>query len=62
MPDPVLGQAVKAFVVLKPGVEISARDIIRHCLAHLESFMAPSTWSSASSSRAPTPGKSVNAD
>jgi amino acid adenylation domain-containing protein len=41
VPDPVLGQAVKAFVVLKAGVEINARDIIRHCLAHLESFMAP---------------------
>ena len=41
VPDPVLGQAVKAFVVLKPGHEMSARDVIRYCLAHLESFMAP---------------------
>lgn len=39
--DPVLGQAVKAFVVLKSGFEYSEREVIRHCLAHLESFMAP---------------------
>jgi long-chain acyl-CoA synthetase len=39
--DPVLGQAVKAFVVLKQGYSYSDRDIIRQCLARLESFMAP---------------------
>ena len=41
VPDPVLGQAIKAFVVLKPGVEMTARDVMRCCLASLESFMAP---------------------
>lgn len=41
VPDPVLGEAVKAFLVLKPGHEITAREVIRFCLAHLESFMAP---------------------
>ena len=41
VPDPVLGQAVKAFLVLKPGHSLSERDVIRYCLAHLESFMAP---------------------
>ena len=41
VPDPVLGEAVKAFVVLKAGYEYSERDIIRHCLGRLESFMAP---------------------
>ncbi len=39
--DPVLGQAVKAFLVLKAGFQYSEREIIRHCLAHMESFMAP---------------------
>ena len=39
--DPVLGQAVKAFVVLKQGFTYSERDVIKHCLSHLESFMAP---------------------
>ena len=41
VPDDVLGQAVKAFVTLAPGALLSERDVIRHCLAHLENFMAP---------------------
>jgi len=41
VPDEVLGQAIKAFITLVPGVTLSERDVIRHCLAHLESFMAP---------------------
>jgi long-chain acyl-CoA synthetase len=39
--DDVLGQAVKAFVVLKPGCAHTPRDVIRHCVERLESFMAP---------------------
>jgi len=39
--DDVLGEAVKAFVVLKPGFSWSERDVIKHCLAHMEGFMAP---------------------
>lgn len=41
VPDDVLGQAVKAFIVLRPGRDCSARDVIRHCQAHLEAFMVP---------------------
>ena len=41
VPDDVLGQAIKAFVVLKPGTTYTERDVIRHCLSRLESFMAP---------------------
>jgi long-chain acyl-CoA synthetase len=41
--DPLLGEAVKAFVILKTGVLLTERDVIRHCLAHLESFMVPKT-------------------
>jgi acyl-CoA synthetase (AMP-forming)/AMP-acid ligase II len=37
----VLGQAIKAFVVPKPEARFTERDVIRHCLEHLESFMAP---------------------
>lgn len=41
VPDPVLGEAVKAFVVLKDGVSMTEREVIRHCLSRLENFMAP---------------------
>jgi acyl-coenzyme A synthetase/AMP-(fatty) acid ligase len=41
VPDNVLGEAIKAFVVIKDGHSLSERDVIRHCLRHLESFMAP---------------------
>jgi len=39
--DDSLGQAVKAFVVLRPGAALTEREVIRHCLARLESYMAP---------------------
>jgi acyl-coenzyme A synthetase/AMP-(fatty) acid ligase len=41
VPDPLLGQAVKAFVVLKPGAVLGSRDIQRHCAGHLEDYMVP---------------------
>jgi len=41
IPDEALGQAVKAFVVLENGAEISVREILRHCSARLENFMVP---------------------
>lgn len=41
VPDPLLGQAVKAFVTLKAGVELTERDVIKYCASRLESFMAP---------------------
>lgn len=41
IPDPRLGQAVKAFVVLKPGVALDERDIKRHCASQLEDYMVP---------------------
>ncbi|RLC64930.1 MAG: AMP-dependent synthetase [Chloroflexi bacterium] len=40
VPDPILGQAIKAFVVLE-GIELTEKDILRHCRAHLEDFMLP---------------------
>jgi long-chain acyl-CoA synthetase len=41
VPDEVLGEAVKALVVRSAGATLTERDVIRHCLARLESFMAP---------------------
>jgi long-chain acyl-CoA synthetase len=40
IPDPVLGQAVKAFIVA-PGGGLTEADVISHCKAHLEYFMVP---------------------
>lgn len=39
--DPVLGQAVKLFVVPRPGSRIGEREVLRHCRAQLENFMVP---------------------
>jgi long-chain acyl-CoA synthetase len=39
--DPVLGQAIKAFIVAKTGYALTEKDVIRHCLTKLENFMAP---------------------
>lgn len=42
VPDELLGQAVKAYVVLAPDAPpLSERDIIKVCMARLEPFMAP---------------------
>jgi amino acid adenylation domain-containing protein len=41
VPDDVLGQAIKAVVALKPGFSYQEREIIKHCMAHIESFMVP---------------------
>jgi amino acid adenylation domain-containing protein len=41
VPDPLLGQAVKAILTLRPGVSYSERDVIKYCLGHMESFMVP---------------------
>ncbi len=40
VPDQILGQAVKAFVVVD-GIALSEADVLRHCRAHLEDFMVP---------------------
>jgi amino acid adenylation domain-containing protein len=41
VPDEVLGQAVKALVVLEAGSDLSEKEIQRHCQNHLENFMVP---------------------
>ncbi len=39
--DPLLGQAIKAYIVLKPDSTLTQRDILRHCRANLEDYMIP---------------------
>jgi long-chain acyl-CoA synthetase len=41
VPDPVLGQAIKAFIVCSDGHQLTERDVLRHCTQHLEDFMMP---------------------
>jgi len=41
VPDELLGQAIRAFVVLEQGATLTEQDVKRACLAGLESFMVP---------------------
>jgi amino acid adenylation domain-containing protein len=41
VPDPILGQAVKAFVVVDPALGYGAGDVIAHCRSRLEPHMIP---------------------
>lgn len=39
--DEILGQAIKAFVVLKKGAKLTEEDVKRYCSSHIEKFMVP---------------------
>jgi long-chain acyl-CoA synthetase len=41
VPDPLLGEAVKAFIVCAPDATLTAKDVMKHCLARLENYMVP---------------------
>jgi amino acid adenylation domain-containing protein len=41
IPDSLLGQAVHAYVSLRPGLSLGERDLLRHCAARLEGYMVP---------------------
>jgi len=40
VPDPILGQAIKAFLVVK-GVQRTKAEVLAHCRAHLEDHLVP---------------------
>ncbi|HSD41946.1 MAG TPA: AMP-binding protein [Burkholderiales bacterium] len=41
VPDPYYGEAIRAYVVLKPGVRASADEILAHCKANLARYKVP---------------------
>jgi len=41
LPDEILGQAIKAFVVVENGISLTKNDILKHCSKYLEPFMVP---------------------
>ncbi|MBU0704899.1 MAG: AMP-binding protein [Chloroflexi bacterium] len=41
VPDELLGQAVKAFVVRSADHPLTEKEVLRHCVQHLEDFMVP---------------------
>jgi amino acid adenylation domain-containing protein len=41
VPDEILGQAVKAFLVLEQGVTMTEKEVQRECQHRLENFMVP---------------------
>ena len=41
IPDEVLGQAVRAYVVLQPGAQLTERQIRAICMTRMENFMVP---------------------
>jgi acyl-coenzyme A synthetase/AMP-(fatty) acid ligase len=51
VPDEMLGQAVKAFVVCNGNQGPTINDIQKRCKEHLEPFMVPKGLSSMTSSR-----------
>jgi len=41
VPDEILGQAIKAMIVLRDGAHLTENEILLHCRLHLEDFMVP---------------------
>jgi long-chain acyl-CoA synthetase len=41
IPDPILGQEIRAFVVLDSDSLLTTNDLLHHCRANLEDFMVP---------------------
>ncbi|HZW51311.1 MAG TPA: hypothetical protein VFF05_05600, partial [Rudaea sp.] len=41
VPDEVYGEAVAAFIELKPGCELGVREVLEHSKSHIASYKKP---------------------
>jgi acyl-CoA synthetase (AMP-forming)/AMP-acid ligase II len=41
LPDDILGQAIKAYIVRRNGYSLTEKDVLRHCKKELEEFAIP---------------------
>jgi acyl-CoA synthetase (AMP-forming)/AMP-acid ligase II len=41
IPDPIFGEAIKAFIVPAEGAKLEAKEVIKYCLTRLENYMVP---------------------
>jgi len=41
VPDPIKGELVKAFIVLRPGTDATEEEVIAYCRQRLAAFKAP---------------------
>jgi amino acid adenylation domain-containing protein len=41
VPDEILGQAIKAYIVPSPSVELSEKQVLKYCTENMETFMVP---------------------
>jgi acyl-CoA synthetase (AMP-forming)/AMP-acid ligase II len=41
IPDEIMGESIKAVIVLRDGVKVTEKDIIRHCALNLPPFKVP---------------------
>jgi amino acid adenylation domain-containing protein len=57
VPDPVLGSAIRAIVVLYPGQSLTERDVLSHCARRLEDFAVPKSVEFRTSLPRTTTGK-----
>jgi acyl-CoA synthetase (AMP-forming)/AMP-acid ligase II len=41
VPDEIFGQAIKAYIVPAPDVDLAEKQVLKHCAANMETFMVP---------------------
>ena len=62
VPDELLGEAVKAFVVLEQGRTLGEKQLQKECQRRLESFMVPKSIVPCRRCPRPTPARSARSD